>query len=286
VSQGSTADHDRHFEAALSAWGAGFRIAAPLGGNRNDVRLVTHGRARFAARLSPRLLAALDWEVRLLDRLRRERLRVPATLPAADDRRIVDGLILFEWLDGEPPASPRDWAQVAQALRRLHALTVGWPQRPGFRSTRELLTEETGGDVRLDLMPATAVERCRDAWRPLADEPHAVVHGDPGAANIRISREGVGLIDWDEARVDAPILDLASLPEPVALDLSPERLTVARRALDAWEAATGWVVEPAYARRRLARLAARRAGPRKRSSAASVRVPSAGEACRAARHRV
>ena len=210
---------------------------------------------------SPRPAAALAWEIRLLDYLHREGLRVPVAVPAADGRRVVDGLVLFEWLEGEPPVSPGDWVRVAETLRRLHALTPTWPQRPGFRSTRELLTEETGGDVRLDVMPADVVQRCRDAWRPLAGEPRSVVHGDPGAANIRISRAGVGLLDWDEARVDASLLDLAALPAAAALDLGRERLASARRALDAWEAANGWVVEPAYARRRLARLDASLAGP-------------------------
>jgi len=169
---------------------------------------------------------------------------------------MVDGLVLFEWLDGEPPVSERDWAGVAETLRRLHALNRGRRQRAGFCSIRRLLTEEAGGDVRLDLMPAAAVRRCRDAWWPLTGEPRSVVHGDTGAANIRISRAGVGLIDWDEARVDASILDLASLPASVPLGCSAEQLAAARRALDAWEAANGWVVEPEYARRRLARLAA------------------------------
>ena len=262
MSQGIRAADDLRFEAALRAWGAGVRVVERLGGgNRNDVRLVTDGRARFAARLSSRPAAALRWEIRLLDELRRAGLRVPAAIPSADGRRIVDGLVLFEWLDGEPPHSERDWAHVAEALQRLHALTRVWPQRPGFRSTRQLLTAEVGGDVRLDLMPAAAVERCRDAWRPLVDEARSVVHGDPGAANIRVSHNGVGLLDWDEARVDASILDLASLPASVALDLDPERLAAARRALDAWEAANGWAVEPAYARRRLASLVHSSSGP-------------------------
>ena len=40
----------------------------------------------------------------------------------------------------------------------------------------------------------------------------AVVHGDPCAANVRVSADGIGLLDWDEARVDHPDLDLADLP--------------------------------------------------------------------------
>jgi Ser/Thr protein kinase RdoA (MazF antagonist) len=112
-------------------------------------------------------------------------------------------------------------------------------------------------------MPPDAVARCRAAWQPLANEPRSVIHGDPGADNIRIASGGVGLLDWDEARVDAAILDLAQLPvdlpagAPAWLGpLTAERLAAARTAADAWEAANAWLVEPAYARRRLADLMA------------------------------
>ena len=69
--------------------------------------------------------------------------------------------------------------------------------------------------------------------------------------NIRIADEGVGLLDWDEARVDHVDLDLAELP---FIDLPPSRLSAARAAATAWEAANGWVVEPSYASWRLALL--------------------------------
>ncbi|MGH2584451.1 MAG: phosphotransferase, partial [Dehalococcoidia bacterium] len=111
-----------------------------------------------------------------------------------------------------PPTTEQDWRAVAAVLSRLHTLTRDRPQRPGFRATVDLLTHDHGGDVRLDLMPADAIRRCRAAWRTLIREPQSVVHGDPGAGNIRVSRQGAGIFDWDESRVDASILDLASLP--------------------------------------------------------------------------
>jgi hypothetical protein len=81
----------------------------------------------------------------------------------------------------------------------------------------------------------------------------AVVHGDPGPANIRITASGVGLLDWDESRVDVTDLDLAELP---GAELPPDRLAAVRAAATAWEAANGWTVEPSYARRQLALLRA------------------------------
>lgn len=245
---------DERFANALSAHGTEASLRDRLsGGSRNDVREVRIAGQRYAARLSPRPAAAIAWELDLLARLAKNGLRVPLPVPARDGRLQVDGLVVFTWLDGDPPESNQDWRQVADYLDRLHALTTTWPQRPGFRGTRELLTEETGGDVRLDLMPPEAVSRCRDAWRPISIEPRAVVHSDPGAANIRITRAGAGLVDWDEARIDAPILDLAALPSS-SLTVLPRRLELARRAALAWEAANGWTVESDYARRCLAQL--------------------------------
>jgi len=91
-----TAD-DRRFEVALAAWGAGCRVVERLGGgNRNDVRLVrSPDGSRFAARLGARPVAAIEWELRLLDHLRAHDLRVPTALPDADGRRHHNGLVLF-----------------------------------------------------------------------------------------------------------------------------------------------------------------------------------------------
>ncbi len=65
----------------------------------------------------------------------------------------------------------------------------------------------------------------------------------------------VGLLDWDESRVDAVHRDVANLGVRVLDDGEHQR---ALRCADAWEAANAWTAEPAYARRRLAQL---RAGP-------------------------
>ena len=242
--------HDGRVDGVLGAWGA-LEVVGPLGGgNRNEVVEVRRGDERLVARRSRRPEAALAWEVRLLEHLAASGIRVPAPVPALDGRRHVAGVIVMTWLDGEAP-EPEDWPLVAATLCRVHEVTRGWPQRPGSASTRQLLTTDRGGDVDLSAMPAEAVADCRRAWAALAGAPEAVLHGDPGPANIRVTAAGVGLLDWDEARVDATDLDLAELP---CSDLPPSRLAVARTAATAWEAANGWLVEPAYARRQLALL--------------------------------
>jgi Ser/Thr protein kinase RdoA (MazF antagonist) len=249
--------HDGLMRDVLAAWGE-LTIVGPLGGgHRNSVLELWRDGRRLVARQSRRPALSLDWELDLLAFLARKGFRVPTTVATADGRRHVRGIVVQSWLDGSPPG-PDDWAAVAAELRRLHGLTAGWPQRPGFASTRELLTANRGGDVDLTAMPAAAVADCRRAWQRLASAGHreAVVHGDPGPANIRMSGGRVGLLDWDEARVDQPDLDLADLPGPAVADLEGDCLVTTRAAVRAWETAAGWLIEPSYARRQLALLRA------------------------------
>ncbi|MDT0265915.1 phosphotransferase [Streptomyces sp. DSM 44915] len=238
---------------ALRAWGQ-VEIVGPLaGGHRDEVLELRRAGRRLVARRGRRTPAALDWELDLLEFLARHGFRVPEVVPTLTGARHLGGLVVWRWLPGRPPTAA-DWPRVAAELARLHRLTRGWPQRPGFRSTAQLLDHPRGGDVDLTAMPAAAADRCRAAWRVLLADHHrppAVVHGDPGAPNLRITAAGVGFLDWDEARVDHPDLDLADLPDP---GLPPARLAAARAAGHAWEAACCWRAEPAYARRRLATL--------------------------------
>lgn len=246
---------DERLEDMLAAWSTGARIEGQLGGGyRNRLWAVRIGGRRYAARLSPRPDSALDWEIQLLQCLRAADMSVPEVLTTRDGRSRVGGLTLFSWLEGHPPASEREWRLVADELARLHTFTRDWPQRPEFRSSTELLKEDVGGDVRLDLMPADAVRCIRRAWRAMRGEPMSVVHGDPGASNILLRAGRVGFIDWDEARVDVSLFDLAALPLDFVPVVGKRRLMRAQRAALAWEVANGWVPEPAYARCRLKEL--------------------------------
>jgi aminoglycoside phosphotransferase (APT) family kinase protein len=141
---------------------------------------------------------------------------------------------------------------VAETLREVHRLTRGWPQRPGWRSSTDLLSAETGTRIDLTAMPADGVARCRAAWSRLARRPTSVVHGDPNPRNIRITAERVALIDWDESHVDVPDLDLA-LPHNAA-GLEDAAYDIAAQASAAWEAAVCW--DDDYSKRRLAEVRA------------------------------
>jgi hypothetical protein len=110
-----------------------------------------------------------------------------------------------------------------------------------------LLTDDRGGDVDLTLMPAEAVRMCRQAWGALSNLPVSALHGDP-LSNVLVVDTGIVFIDWDEARVDATVFDLADLPLPDLVHAA------GRKAASAWEAATSWLLEPEYARKRLAEV--------------------------------
>jgi len=153
-------------------------------------------------------------------------------------------------VEGGPPETEADWRRVADTLRELHRLTRGWPQRPGWRSSTDLLHAETGTKIDLGAMPPEGVARCRAAWARLVGRRTCVVHGDPNARNVRMTPGRVALIDWDESHVDVPDLDLV-LPHNAA-GLDDAAHDVAAQASAAWEAAVCWDDE--YAVKRLAEV--------------------------------
>lgn len=239
--------------AALSAWTDLVVLGPVSGGVRNQVFRVTVAGNRCVARRGSRIGAALAWEVELLRHLATEGVPVPTLVRSSDHRLFVDNTIVMEEIDGVRPPETR-WAEIMDAVAKVHAATPDWPQRPGFASSADLLVQDSGGDVDLSVMPGEIVAKCRRAWSMLSDIAFTAVHGDPNAGNAIASSSGqLVLIDWDEARVDHPWLDLGALGPPQS-GLSGKDATIAYQASVAWEVSTCWNHEPAYARRRLREL--------------------------------
>ena len=239
---------------ALTNWGEDAARIEPLsGGVANDVWSVRlHGRLAVG-RLGARSDADLEWETELLKHLNREGLTVPVPIPTTDGRLFADGLVVMTYVGGEPPETEADWRRVAEVLRRLHRLTQGWPQRPGWRSSTDLLHADTGTKIDLAAMPPEGVARCRAAWARLIGRQTCVVHGDPSnPGNVRITANRVALVDWDESHVDVPDLDLALPHNAAGLDKGAQDMAV--QASAAWEAAVCWGDE--YAIKRLAEVRA------------------------------
>ena len=240
---------------ALTLWGEGaVRIKRLTGGSANDVWSVrVRGEVAVGrlGRFGRRSDADLAWEAELLQHLDRAGLAVPVPIPTNDGRLFADGLTVMKYMEGGPPRSAADWRRVADTVREVHRLTEGWPQRPGWRASIDLVDADKGTRIDLAAMPPEAVARCRAAWARLVGRETRVVHGNPNSpGNVRITADRVALIDWDEAHVDVPDLDLV-LPyngaglEGVARDS-------AEQASAAWEAAICWKDE--YAIKRLAEV--------------------------------
>jgi Ser/Thr protein kinase RdoA (MazF antagonist) len=236
----------------LKHWGDDVvRIERLTGGVANDVWSVRLNGQLAVARRGTRSDADLAWETELLVWLDRNGLSVPVPIPSSDGRLFVDGVVVMRYIEGGPPETEAEWRGVAETLRQLHRLTVGWPQRPGWRSSSELLHAETGTRIDLGAMPPEAVARCRAAWARLDGQQTCVVHGNPtNPNNIRISADRVTLIDWDEAHVDVPELDLV-LPYNAA-GLDEKTHDIAAQASAAWEAAVCW--DDDYSIKRLAEV--------------------------------
>jgi Ser/Thr protein kinase RdoA (MazF antagonist) len=239
---------------ALGQWGEdAVRVEPLIGGVANDVWSVRVDGRLAVGRLGSRSDADLAWETELMHYLDRAGLTVPVPIPTVDGRLFADGLVVMTYLEGGPPETQADWRRVAGTLRELHRLTRGWPQRPGWRSSTDLLRAETGTKVDLGAMPPEGVARCRAAWARLAGRPTCVVHGDSNnLGNILLTADRVALIDWDEAHVDVPDLDLVLPGNAAGLDDGAH--DIAAQASAAWEAAVCW--DDAYSVKRLAEVRA------------------------------
>ena len=225
---------------ALEQWGDDVARIEPLTGGVgvNEVWSVRVDGNLAVGRLGRRSDADLAWETELLRHLDREGLTVPVPIPTTSGRHFADGLVVMTRVEGGPPESKADWRRVADTLRHVHRLTRDWPQRPGWRSSTDLVHAETGTKVDLGAMPAEGVARCRAAWARLTGRQQCVVHGDPNPGNIRMTADRVAMIDWDESHVDVPDFDLV-LPHNAA-GLDDDALDVAAQASAAWKAAVCW----------------------------------------------
>jgi Ser/Thr protein kinase RdoA (MazF antagonist) len=237
----------------LEQWGDdATRIERLAGGVANDVWSVRVNGQLAVARRGTRSDADLAWETDLLAHLDRAGLAVPVPIPTKDGRLFASGVVVMTYVEGRSPETEADWRRVAGTLRQLHQLTAGWPQRPGWRSSTDLLHADTGTKIDLGAMPPEGVARCRAAWARLTGRATCVIHGDPNPRNIRITADRVALIDWDEAHVDVPDLDLA-LPYNAA-GFDAEAHDIAAQASAAWEAAVCW--DDDYSKKRLAEVRA------------------------------
>jgi Ser/Thr protein kinase RdoA (MazF antagonist) len=214
------------------AWSGVTLVERVTGGQRNEVWVAESPHGSVAVRRSRRSAASLAWELGLIDALDRAGFRVPVAVRTDDGASERGGVVVQRWLDGRRPSSRR---RLASGRRRARAGRHG-----------------CSADVDLSALPDDAVELVLAAFRAVGDVEVSVVHGDPGPPNIRIDDDGiVGLLDWDESRVDVVLHDLSELGVRLLGDADHQR---AMRLSHASEAANAWRLEPDDARNRLTQL--------------------------------
>lgn len=228
--------------------------APAAGGHRNEVYRGTCNGQLVSIRRTRRSPDSLQWELELIGHLGANGLRVAQVVPTTDGSLSAGGWVVQRWLEGDEPTTPAQWTAVADVLRWVHRVTRGYPQRADCCVVRDLATVRRCADADLDQVPAEVHDTVIAVFESFDDVPTAVIHGDPAPSNIRVDRDGrVGLLDFDESRVDLIWHDLSNLGVQVLADADHAR---AQRLSHAWEAVNGWVVEPDYARGRYEQLLA------------------------------
>ena len=158
---------------ALDRWGDDVaRVERFPTGVANEVWSVRVDGRLAVARLGGRSDADLEWETDLVRHLDRGGMSVPVPVPTEDGRAFAAGIVVMTYVEGGPPETEADWRRVADTLRQLHGLTQDWPQRPGWRSSTDLVRARTGtGSTSTRCRPkgsSAAGPRGR-AWRDESD---------------------------------------------------------------------------------------------------------------------
>lgn len=257
---------------------AGASQRALEGGRINRHWLVTSGDRQIVVRCSnpSRSRLALLWEQELVRHAGKAGWPVPRSLATKDGRPVVehDGRLwtAAPFLAGEPQQSPTPamYHNRGRLLARLHRDLVSFPvdgQKPGFGKTWELdawmapsgvgtFNEVLAAFAREHQDLASAIRRYR--YRNLRELsrlqypelPDMPVHGDFQRSNL-LWQDGqlTGLIDFDFARRDAQVSDLATLLVP----FEPLEARVAGPLLEGYESVrtlteAEWALLPALAR--------------------------------------
>jgi thiamine kinase-like enzyme len=190
----------------------------PTGARSRLWRVEVDGRPCVARRVTEGE-PSLRWLSRLQAVALREGLRLAPLIPAPSGALTVAGWTVEPFLEGRQ-GDVADLSEVRRALQRVHRATRGWPERPGPSPRLPL---------RLVLPP---------------EAKRAAVHGDVHPGNIlRLPGGGLALIDWEEARIGDPRLDLGF-----------SRDAAGRAAHAAAEVKACWRAEPERARRMARRV--------------------------------
>ncbi len=193
----------------------------------------------YVAKSTPRSGAQVNWMTGLMSLAGQAGFRTPQLHRSASGMYINGGFTLESYLSGHLCAEGY-MPDISRAVTEFHQASRALPQRPGFASRADLLTQDLGGDVYMRALPGDLHQKIRRAFAAIADQPVVPVHGDLGEINVLVA-DGLppALIDWDESRGDCAFFDQQRLPG-VALSAAEEKACLA------FEIATCRQSEPEY----------------------------------------
>lgn len=171
-------------------------------------------------------------------------------IPRCLGHRAGSGVVVQEFLAGDPvgPAlrgrGGSDMVQrVARAAARMHALSVGLPQR----LTREQAVASARAAV--DALIGADQPIARTAWRVARRElactpllPPVPSHGDLGWAQLLDCDPAIGILDFDKACEAEPSLDIGNLVAQLLRSHGDGGVPLRDQLVSTYEAATGVVV--------------------------------------------
>ncbi len=230
---------------AYYALGEPLRIIAATEGAVNETAFVDTEQGRFVVRRNHWRFneAALRYRQQLMIWLRERNFPAPAILAARDgdtllalDRRYYE---VFAYVPGAAydPARPRQLDSVGAMLARYHQLIRDFPAPPGPKPSRcdgravqalceRLIERDFLGDLSDQLAWYSArASRLQSlvSAELYASLPALVIHGDIHQANVRFTGDAVAaLLDYDQARWDARIIDLAAALIAFATTVEPD----------------------------------------------------------------
>lgn len=224
-------------------WHVNADIRPLPGGYRNRVYRTVGLQRDLVFKTTRRSENSLRWLGPVQDFARQAGFIVPKLIPTREGRLSGAGWTCEPFVKGKH-GGRKQLSGIANRLRAFHCLAESLPQRPGFLHAAGFVPGSRAGDTDLARMPQALAEQCLQAWRVLDGLPIRAIHGDINSNNLIWTASGEpALIDWDEARVDASVFDIAVV-SPDAANHTPEL----ELALKAWEIACSWLIEPNHAR--------------------------------------
>jgi aminoglycoside phosphotransferase (APT) family kinase protein len=193
----------------MSSGMTAFEIRTTGGATR---RLVRRSSSGYALRDNPRA-AAVEFD--LLRSLSAQGLRVPAPLYFdATGERFAEPYLVVDYVDGAPefaPSDPRDFVtRMATGLAEIHQMDAAQPAVASLSKYTPIAVRQRGHDQASRVMDVGAVQALLDE-APLPQRNRStLLHGDYWAGNV-VWKDGriAGVIDWEEARVGDPVIDVA-----------------------------------------------------------------------------